>query len=638
MTTLVVGMGYHAAALAFLLLCAGAGIPAFPVRFAKSAQSAIDWTVRAWLGFAMLSTWVVVLGLFGLLTFAVVWLPFVAFAMTGWAMAVRTGWRPSLRWVRTLRESTGALAAPHRIAVIVVAAVTGLLFLNILVGGLAPDNGQDSLWYHLTVPGQWILRGDVAMFPHNMPSTYTLGAEALYAALLLAGDEVLVTTVYAWVGIIGLAMFPLFAGRVAGTAAAAVAGAIACHLLALRCAVAPIGALNDLFASVGVLLAFWVLAEPFAEGESPTAADALRAGAIASFAVMAKVVAIGFVVPALGIAIAALAIRTRDARGGAVLALAAVAGAVAIALPWVVRGFMWSGNPILHVTRGVFELKQEFAPVLHGYEHEPARLYSLSPSGVAEALTLGLASKFKFAMTNLDGLVIVMPVAAVGALMTRTKAGTLSGAAVLASYAGLAMLRGYGEVVRYFSVAYPLCAPALGILCGILAARVRPNLLAAIALVFAAGTAATYWKGQLQWAGFPTIRWEFRPVLTAEAKREWLRHGEFGGSYLLFEDLQDIVPEDAVVLVADHKGPYYLRRRAYWADFSSVPILEKWWGDDTDAESAAGDLRERGIDYVLLLAERRGVPMLSLLAENGTLRPVRVPDDYRETRLWEVVE
>lgn len=632
MQTILLSIAYLGVALLAMALCVGVGVLLRPLRAGRTVDLLVDAGIAGMIGMAVLSWWTTVCGLLGVLRWWALWPPLAVAGLVGLARAARCGFSPAGAFA-SARRAWSVLPRAERVACVVVGAACALLAANTLVGGLCPDHGQDSVWYHLTVPYQWVLRGDVAMFSHCMPSTYTLAGEALYAVLLTAWDEILPTAFYAWMLVFSLGAFVAVAWSLCGGRAALLTAALVPFLHAVNSAVAPIGAFNDAFASTAVLASAWLLARP----RSASANGTLLAGFVGGFAVMAKVIAVGFLAPAVALVLGARWLNDRSfPRLLAHAAAFSVAFAVA-SMPWMVRGYVECGNPLIHVSREFMPIVEEFQPVIVGYDREPNRLFPFTPSGILDAFTRGLAKKFHYAMVSMDGLFLLAPLAALFALARRESYWRAQGLAVLACYAGLAMLDGFGEVSRYFSLAYPLAAPVLGLLCAEIARRFAGRRLAAIALVFVAASGATFAKKQLRWASFATIDWHFRPVVTDEARRAYVEHTEMGGGYLQFEGVRDLIPKDASVLVSDFPGPYKLERKAWWDCFACEPILGDWW-KGMDARQAGDVLEARSVDYILQTNVAEADPRIGELERAGRLERIPVPPPWTEgTGLWRVV-
>jgi hypothetical protein len=98
---------------------------------------------------------------------------------------------------------------------------------------------------------------------------------------------------------------------------------------------------------------------------------------------------------------------------------------------------------------------------------------------------------------------------------------------------------------------------------------------------------------------FRTINWPYRPILTQSDRLQWAAKTEFGHYYTVGEKLQSVLPNNAVILTPDMRGPYYLRRKAYWADFSCGKILNDWWGE-MGTKDAHQIMLERGVTHLLV--------------------------------------
>jgi hypothetical protein len=87
--------------------------------------------------------------------------------------------------------------------------------------------------------------------------------------------------------------------------------------------------------------------------------------------------------------------------------------------------------------------------------------------------------------------------------------------------------------------------------------------------------------------------------LSLARAREVAAFREKGPFYLILTEARDHIPGDARLLLPDIVYPFYLERRAIWADELSDPLLPGWFGDN-QPEEWARQLEEYGITHVLM--------------------------------------
>jgi hypothetical protein len=256
-------------------------------------------------------------------------------------------------------------------------------------------------------------------------------------------------------------------------------------------------------------------------------------------------------------------------------------------------------------------------------------VYPLSPAGLREALAVGLPEKLRFVSTMLDVGFGVILVAAAGLLVWKNRFWRLQGALILAFYAVFFWMKGKNEVIRYFSLSYPIAAPAVGCFLDGIARRAGRNWIryALLALLLLGG-AFTYGKKQVQVANFRTIQWRFRPEVSRDAVLAFAHRAEGGETYLLFQSIRNAIPTDAYVWIPEFRYPYYLKRRAWWCGFNDG------WDRMTQAEIRDLVRRERFDSAILHLPLD---PRVKPLADRGWLERILSPEaESRGWSLWKV--
>jgi hypothetical protein len=403
-------------------------------------------------------------------------------------------------------------------------------------------------------------------------------------------------------------------------------------LLGMSMAIAPIYALNDATTALFLLAGAWQFWRPMQEHRVPDTREWILSGVFLASAVAAKIVVILFAGPLVLFVILSLLMRhgwRQTVRPLIIFLLVAVL----CYLPWLIRGFIYAGNPLIHLFQDLLPVREEFEPVLRGYRREP-RTFPFDADGLREAFTRGLWFKAYSAAQLRDALFFIVPLAGLAGAVARSHPLRSTGFAIIAAWLVLPFLHGYNELLRYYTICYVLAVPLLAIWFCAVAGRVRHDVMALVILVLLAASTYNYASRQLAWAGMRTVNWNFRPVLTESHRMEWTRHVENGSTYRLYHKLQPIIDEDALVLVADAPGVAYLRRRALWADYSCGNLIEDWWNGISAQEMHAG-LRERGVDFVVYTLSLHNDPRFPEMESAGLVE--RVPIDEPGATLWRVV-
>lgn len=159
-------------------------------------------------------------------------------------------------------------------------------------------------------------------------------------------------------------------------------------------------------------------------------------------------------------------------------------------------------------------------------------------------------------------------------------------------------MKGFNNIGRYLVTAYPLALPVVAWMGRELARRGAPRMVVLVTVLMVAIGAHAYVSKQWAWATAGTIRWSFRPELTEAQVREVARFREKGSYYLLLTDARAHIPEEARVMLVDIVYPFYLQRRAIWADEASQPLIPDWFRGRPESEWSAA-LKEAGVTHVL---------------------------------------
>lgn len=654
----LLSLGYLAAALTAHLLALGCGMALLGV------PGAGRLTLRALalgrchaLGIVWLSATAAALGLAGWLRTIPVAIAWIAPALIGW-MRMGAGWAELWRdLINELNRAWTEFTLSERAVTVLTGAWGALMSANALAGSLAPDLTHDAMWYHLALAGQWALRGGVPMFSHQLHSVLTLPVETIYAGILLYADEIVCTCFYAQATLILLWTLPVVAAAACAAAmqagmpllrnaprATAARAALWCAasvvgLLAANIAIAPVSTKNDNIAALlmlhGALLIF-----PSLIAQQTAAAPARRSwlagGILLGAAVCAKLVTAAFLAP-FALAAMAQSVMRNGLRPAARMAAWLAAGAALAWLPWLARGFMFSGNPIYPLAADWFPLNPEYMPAL-----KTARacitFYAGSMDGL-HALLTDVPVKIGIMMTDNDGLFLLLLVAASVCLGARDAQWQWYGASLFMLYPVFFALSGYNNVARFFRMSYPLAAPAFGLLFGMINARYardrRLGLGAAACAVILAATAYTYASRQIRWGASSTIQWPYHPILDEAGKRRYAANMETGFHYLALSDMRPLIPQDANVLLADCRYPYYLKRRCFWNDEVCGNILDSWQQGLSPA-AMGRDLARLGITHAAALDQTGHDKRLTGLESAGILSPIANGNGQTTWRLWKV--
>lgn len=614
--------------LAILGACFGAGAAALARLRAGCDDLAEEAPYAVALGMGLLGYLMLAAGLLGALQ-----------AWVGVALVLAVG-LPGARHVVRLAAGVGRLrwswsAAP--LAGFFLAA--GLLTL---AGALAPamENDYDGLVYHLAIPKVYLREGAIRPLPWLSHSNFPFTIEMLYLLGLQLRDQSLAKLFHLGCGwLCALAIYSF--GRRWWSARAGALGA-ACFVAIPLVGWQMMVAYNELALALYVFLALAALARWYEGRRAGGGGDGWlwAAGVMCGLALGTKMLAgllAIFAVVAIGWGVA----RARLGWGG-VWRLAGFVGiAAALAAPWYVRSWVWTGNPVYPFFYEVFGGRW--------WSPERARLYAQAQAefGLGAGALAFLALPWRLtmdprwffdqpeALRPFNIHVMVFGPLLLSLLPTLPLGGAVGRPGRLALWFALAFTAGWFGLTqngRYLAPILPALCAAAGLAADRLLDR-RGIATAAAAAGLLLGLGSGLWATLLL----------ARPALPVAAGRE------SPGAYLrrvspLYRDLEAVnlaTPRGARILVLGHEPRlFYLERDYLLGDHAEIIGPEQ----RRDGESLLAALRGMGVTHVLLdrsfqadVAARSGPLAAALhdLVADGRVRLVR---RMEALSLWAVAE
>ncbi len=228
-------------------------------------------------------------------------------------------------------------------------------FVFTLVGALAPatDNDYDSLVYHLAIPKVYLRDGAIHPIHWLTHSNFPFTMEMLYLLGLLLRDQSLAKLFHFGCGwLTALAIFAFarrWWGGLAGRLGAAVFIAIPIVMWQMTTAY------NELTFALYAFLAVCALARWFeTRGQSKATGWLWAAALMCGLALGIKMLAGSLLVFALGALLWALLAAQERARAlRRMIVFGVIAGAVAA--PWYVKSYLWTGNPVYPFMYEIFD-------------------------------------------------------------------------------------------------------------------------------------------------------------------------------------------------------------------------------------------------------------------------------------------
>jgi len=516
----------------------------------------------------------------------------------------------------------------------------GALALS-FIGALAPaaDNDYDGLVYHLAIPKTYLRDGSIHAIPWLSHSNFPFTVEMLYLLGLLLRDDSLAKLfhlAYGWLAVCAVFAFARhWWGPRAGWLGAAIFAAI--PLVAWEM----MSAYNELAFALYAFLTIYALARARQEKEQGRGNGWLWAGAmLCGLALGVKMLAGALLVFALG----AMVWGTLRGRGGARelrLALGFALIALAVAAPWYVKSYLWTGNPVYPFMYGLFEGRY--------WSAERALLYTEAQKefglGAGPLALLALPWRLTFSpqpffdqphvLRPFNVLILTFGPLLFALLPTLPLSGPVRAPGRLAlSFALFFALVWFGlsQNGRYLIPVLPgLCACA-----GLAASRLldRRGLAAsASALVLLLGLSSGL-HASLALAG-PSLR----VALGLESRTDYLMRTS--AIYPAFAAInRETPPEAKLLLFGAEPRTFYLERDYLLGDHAEIFSAE----DLSGPEAFLGAMQNIGVTHLVLhtavlgeVAARRGAVgrALAALVDEGRLQPV---GRYRNLSLWRLAD
>ncbi|MFA6433122.1 MAG: glycosyltransferase family 39 protein [Elusimicrobiales bacterium] len=576
-------------ALAFLFCSFSAGRPVLRWSGFKFFGPLEEFVFSAGTGFGLAAGFVFALSVLKLLYF--------------WAVAAPLGllFAAGLADLRRHPMSGGAeLPAAPRGADFAAVTILLLAMLLNLAGVLSPEIFYDSLVYHLAVPNFYVINHKMTPMPYNFYSDLPFTHGMLYAAALLLKDEILAKFINYWAGILAsaavLAMGVRYFSWRAGLWGALIFYTVAHAMIASWSAGTE--ALLTLFSTLAV---YAVL------NRSEEERGWLWLAAVFSGLAMG-VKYTGFFT-ALGV-MAAYAYARRFRPASAVKELAAFTLIASLLVgPWLVKNYIYTGNPVHPFAMGVFRPGDSSDPQkLANFASQAAQL---DGSGVGT----WLARPWKITMGRMANseyfsplFIFLLPLAFLLAPSLRPL--NRNGASGPPCPPSPAALRGLwlfflvvwgawsvtSTMVRFLMPVYP--AAGLIIAAYLFAPGHKALKTALKTAVLAACLTGVYWSSAIFYS---EGRW--RPLAGAVGKDEYLARTQPAypySSYACLKYINEKLPPDAKVLFVGDERSFYMKK-----NFVVSSVYDKTALVEYAAVSKTGDelyerLKTDGFTHLLL--------------------------------------
>ncbi|MFW6303286.1 MAG: hypothetical protein ACOC2L_01575, partial [Candidatus Sumerlaeota bacterium] len=481
------------------------------------------------------------------------------------------------------------------------AVVLAALSFHFCVGGLAPDFSHDTMWYHLSVPGQWVITGRCLAMPLVFPSNYPLALEAVYAGLLTFSNEIFAAALN--IPILLFLMGAVLAGadRYCPRGALPAVAALFIPALARQFALVPLGMKHDRLASLALLLAFlsaWELIV-LRRGKFRLL-EGVSLGFILTTALATKVLTIAYIGPFLIIFALQHILRRRSLKRLCLLVALIAAVGLAVYSPWIARSMQYSGDPFFPYGATVLRTDPQFDVAYQAIGIENTMYEIGTPTDIVVMLG-GFRRTIYRGLFNADVILGLMLLTITATLAFGKKRWRWQGVLLLWFFWVPLLIRGHTNVLRYFGVCYPLGVLGIGWSLHLLFRHMSHRARIFCLLLFLLASCAHYAGKQWQKANYETFQWPWHPMVTRQGWETMATHAE-KGSPLAFRHIRDHIEKEATVLFPSGYYPYYLKRQTIWADevvHKLDPVQALPWHRSNTAKLKKY-LREKEIDYILL--------------------------------------
>lgn len=569
------------------------------------------WLAVAFLlGESVVSLFLLAMGLCSLLKPSII-LPIVSISAFFTALSFWDEMKPSLqRLPKIVKESP--LSA---------ALLMGLL-IPYLLGVCVPEREIDSIWYHLYVPQYYLNHGGaIQNVPFNLPSHYPMYAHLHYVITLMLGND-MSAKVFTL-----LHFIPLLMGLAAGVKRyAGKQWMMPACVFMLACVHYKLPVMANIYRplQLSLLLSTLLLLYSYESGRKSAF---YLAAFFCGMAIGTKYPAIFFVFAAhIAFMVFRWALRKRTSTFILVQSIAIYSLiAWTLASPWLIKSFLYTGNPFFPGLSGLFSVKPEYQAVVEIYSN----IHSLAPlkaNGFMDWASIVYQNAI-WTMDNDDVLFGLGLLSIVLVPVFRRQRGFHPVLAALGLFLFFPLLWGHA-VVRLFSICYPvLVLSTVTGLRGLTQRIKRPQLLTAVIML---AVSSSFVINKLTYFSSPTSIWRGEICISESARREWLdQYTIMPRELFAMKDWMDkrLMPDEKVYSF-NSEYPYYLNRQVYFSDGLFGEQLILWLKKEPD--EAARQLRLLGIGWFLDGEKNYNFPPEPLKDAWQQFRNSHLSEEHRE--------
>ncbi|MEA3349780.1 MAG: glycosyltransferase family 39 protein [Chloroflexota bacterium] len=231
---------------------------------------------------------------------------------------------------------------------------------------LAPAVRYDSVSYHLAVPARYIQAGRMVELPESVQTYYAHYGEMLYTIALLLGDQPLPSLINFSAGVL-LTIQVYFLGiKIKNRATGIIATLIFASL--------PIVGIEAATTYIDIFIAVFITAAIYAALiwiEDSNSRWLLLIGIFSGLAIGVKITAFLLLMPLMGILLVKLYLDCGISTAFFSAVSALILPTVLLTCPWLIRDWIWTGNPIFPNYNSIFKSTEWFTQSFFSIKADP---------------------------------------------------------------------------------------------------------------------------------------------------------------------------------------------------------------------------------------------------------------------------
>jgi hypothetical protein len=575
-----------------LYLFSGLGALILGKIFPKIELPLLDrWAISMVMGMGGLALLTLALGAAGLYYRSLAWGLSLVLGLVAWKAWRRTLGEPTLQWLRRSVRSLGKV--DHRWAALSIALLL-ICLVGAYIWALAPAIRYDALSYHLAAPDIFIRSHRMVEIPESFNTYWAHYADMLYTLALLLAGQPLPGLLHFSAALLSAAFVFALTRRMGGVRPAWIAAVVFCSIpiVSIQAGTAYI----DLFVTMFVISAIYA---GFCWQQSQENGWLVISGGLAGLAMGVKLAALPVILPFAVLLAFGIFVQVRGWKQ-IVRCLAWWAlPAGLLLLPWLLRDWLWTGNPIFPMMNGIFQ-SPKWAAQSDIFSFSAIKRIPLSDYLLLPWILVARAARYYHESPG--GVLAAVPLLALPWSYWRC-CKPKPGLRLLAVLFWIACMA--GSVLTFFSapnIRYLM--PVLAVFSCLAALNVEPFLKKMsswkkflLVLVFGLGACYLYSTRLTTIVHIAQYqpRFPLAVALGFADRQEFL--SDSIPAYQALQYLSDREPAPKVLSLGN-EFRYYTTARIFGIVFSNE--VRQWLASNPDPPTLAKRLAEAGIDYILI--------------------------------------